>query len=420
MQKQAPSFGRLLTMVLFALSCFGLLLFLWLSFGGPIPLKPQHYRFKVAVPEAVQLGLEADVRIAGVNVGKLRKKELDPAGNRTLATVELEPKYAPIKRDARAILRQKTLLGESFLELTPGTSSAPNLPEGAILPDSQVVPTVQLDEIFNAFDPQTRQAFRTWQQDLATSFRGHGQDFSDVLGNLPSFAESGSNLLRVLNSEEGPLSTQFRQTGNLFATLNRDQGALRNLILNSAKVFRATAQQNEKLAETFKIFPVFLDESKATMAKLRTFSLNTDPLVRDLRPVARDLRPTLRDLRALAPDLKQTFVTLNPLIDVSQTGLPALRQTVRGLKPLLAATSPFLGELNPILSFIQLYQHQTADFIGGATAHGLADKANCCGSEGEVGHYLRQMSPNGIENFGFFPDRDPVNRGNTYLDPLAL
>src|SRR5215217_5228611 len=79
MQKQAPSFARLLTMVLFALSCFGLLLFLWLSFGGPIPLKPQHYRFKVAVPEAVQLGLEADVRIAGVNVGKLRKKELDPA-----------------------------------------------------------------------------------------------------------------------------------------------------------------------------------------------------------------------------------------------------------------------------------------------------------------------------------------------------
>jgi hypothetical protein len=40
MQKQAPSIPRVLVMVLFALSCFGLLLFLWLSFGGPIPLKP--------------------------------------------------------------------------------------------------------------------------------------------------------------------------------------------------------------------------------------------------------------------------------------------------------------------------------------------------------------------------------------------
>ena len=43
MQKQAPTLGRLLTMVLFALSCFGLLLFLWLSFGGPVPLKPVSY-----------------------------------------------------------------------------------------------------------------------------------------------------------------------------------------------------------------------------------------------------------------------------------------------------------------------------------------------------------------------------------------
>ncbi len=80
MQKNAPSLGRILTMVLFALSCFGLLLFLWLSFGGPIPLKPEGYRFKVAFPEAATLAEEADVRIAGVNVGKVKTKELDKGG----------------------------------------------------------------------------------------------------------------------------------------------------------------------------------------------------------------------------------------------------------------------------------------------------------------------------------------------------
>ena len=78
MQKQAPSLGRIGTMVIFALTCFGLLLFLWLSFGGPIPLKPKGYQFKVAFPEATQLGLEADVRVAGVSVGKVRDKQLDP------------------------------------------------------------------------------------------------------------------------------------------------------------------------------------------------------------------------------------------------------------------------------------------------------------------------------------------------------
>ena len=91
MQTSTPSFSRVLVMVVFALSCFGLLLFLWLSFGGPIPLKPKGYRVQVGFPEATQLGLEADVRVAGVSVGKLRKKKLDPNSNRTLVDARDRP-----------------------------------------------------------------------------------------------------------------------------------------------------------------------------------------------------------------------------------------------------------------------------------------------------------------------------------------
>src|SRR3954463_6678566 len=140
MQKQAPTFGRLLTMTLFALSCFGLLLFLWVSFGGPTPLKPRSYRMHVAFPEATQLGLEADVRMAGVTVGKVAKKDIDVAGhpNTTVATLEIEPKYAPIAADTKAILRQKTLLGETYVELTPGTPHTRDIPEGGWLADGRV------------------------------------------------------------------------------------------------------------------------------------------------------------------------------------------------------------------------------------------------------------------------------------------
>src|SRR5258707_15777283 len=96
MQKQAPSFGRILAMVLFALSCFGLLLFLWLSFGGSIPLKPANYRVKVAFPEATQLGLEADVRVAGGAVGKgVAKDPHPPGGNRPGGSIELDRRGAP-------------------------------------------------------------------------------------------------------------------------------------------------------------------------------------------------------------------------------------------------------------------------------------------------------------------------------------
>src|SRR5512144_379613 len=124
MQKSAPSPGRILVMVGFALSCFGLLLFLWLAFGGPTPLKPKGYRFKVSFNEATQLAHEADVRISGVPVGKVKEIQTNKQTGRSDATIELQPQYAPLPADARAILRQKTLLGETYVELTPGSPDA--------------------------------------------------------------------------------------------------------------------------------------------------------------------------------------------------------------------------------------------------------------------------------------------------------
>ena len=78
MQKSAPSLGRILIAVGFALSCFLLLLFLWVSFGGPVPLKPESYRITAYFPEATQLATESDVRIGGVSVGKVKSVDLAP------------------------------------------------------------------------------------------------------------------------------------------------------------------------------------------------------------------------------------------------------------------------------------------------------------------------------------------------------
>ena len=114
MIKQAPSVGRILTMVAFALSCFGILIFLWLSFGGSVPLQPEGYRVNVAFPEATQLAQEAEVRISGVKVGKVRKVEPNEETGLTDAVVEIDSRYAPISKDARAMLRQKTLLGRDL------------------------------------------------------------------------------------------------------------------------------------------------------------------------------------------------------------------------------------------------------------------------------------------------------------------
>jgi len=416
MQKSAPSLARILTMVVFALSCFGLLLFLWLSFGGPIPLKPQGYRVQVAFPEATTLATEADVRVAGVSVGKVRKLAVDGRRNRTVATIELDREFAPLRTDARAILRQKTLLGETYVELTPGRA-ARSLPEGARLADAQVQDTVQLDEIFDSLDPATRASFRTWQQQLAKGIEGRGRDFNDALGTLPGFAADASDVLEVLDSQEGALHRLVKNTGVTFAALTENEQQLRTLITSSKRVFDATASRNDALAESIRIFPTFLDESKATLARLQKFSTDTRPLVQDLRPVARDLKPTLADVRALAPDLAAFFRNLDPVIEASKEGLPAARDTLEGAEPLLAKLHPFLGQLNPMLEYLEASQLQVSDFFSyGAAA--LADTTSSPG--GGVGHYLRQFGPLGAESAAIYPERLKKNRGSTYVGPQHL
>jgi phospholipid/cholesterol/gamma-HCH transport system substrate-binding protein len=402
---------QMAAMVIFAFSCFGLLLFLWLSFGGPIPLKPKGYQFEVAFPEATTLAEQADVRIAGVSVGKVVKKVRDPKGGRTLATIQMERQYAPIHRDARAMLRQKTLLGETYVALTPGTKGTPDLPEREKLPRQAVDETVELDEVLDIFPKETREAFRRWQANGADAIEGRDRDLNDALGNLSPFSESGADLLTVLDRRREALRDLVKNTGVVFEALTRDEDQLRAFIADTSKWFQATASEKVALADSIKIFPTFLRESRSTLRRLETFAVDTKPLVDDLGPVARDLQPTLRDLGDAAPDMQRAFTALPSLIDASETGLPALSRILRGLEPVLAATGPMLNQLNPMLEWLQLQSFHVSDFIAvpGATLNGRRFRTNQNG----LGSVLPQLITTGSQSM-ISPTRTSDNRGNAY------
>src|SRR3954451_23684404 len=195
MQKQAPTFTQIATMAVFALSCFGLLLFLWLSFGGTVPLQPKGYRFNADFPSAVQLSEQADVRISGVNVGKVVK--LVKQTGRTRATIQLDGEYAPLPADSQAILRSKTLLGETYVALSPGNKHGPKIADGGQLPQRNVHAQVELDEVLRAFDPKTRKAMHHWLSGMPSPSRMLWIGLSDVLGNLSRTPEIGADLLSV-------------------------------------------------------------------------------------------------------------------------------------------------------------------------------------------------------------------------------
>src|SRR4051812_14196748 len=398
-------------MVIFALSCFGLLLFLWLAFGGPVPLKPKGYRITTSFPEATTLALEADVRISGVPVGKVKQIEPDKRTGLSDVTIELQSRYAPLRSDARAILRQKTLLGETYVELTPGTRRAAPIKENGRLASSQVSKTVELDEILRTFDKPTREAFQEWMGSQAQAIGTHGRDVNDALGNLGPFADDAAQLADILNRHESAVTQLISNTGVVFEALTERDGQLRSLIQNANKVFATTAAADKQLQQSFVALPTFERESRTTLTRLSAFADNANPLVTQLRPAARELSPTLVDLKAISPDLRNLFENLNPLIDASKAGFPAAQRVLHDLRPLVAQLDPAFRQLTPIFDFLGNYKAELTAFFANTVA---ATQAKDPGSKL---HYLRTMNPLNLENLAVYPRRLGTNRTNAYAKP---
>ncbi|HEY6778677.1 MAG TPA: MlaD family protein [Thermoleophilaceae bacterium] len=416
MIKEAPSFGRIFAMVAFALSCFGILVFLWLNFGGSVPLQPQGYRVKVSIPEATQLSKEADVRISGVPVGRVKNLEPNEQTGLTDTEIEIDSRYAPIPKDTRAILRQKTLLGETYMELSPGDKRSGMLADGGTLPTAQVAETVELDEILRTLDPVTRRRFITWFDQAGRAARGNAEEINDALGLLTPFAEETDDVLRVLRGQSDATRRLVRDTGAVFEALSERDDQLRQLISNSNRVWEAVASRDAQLADTFRVFPTFLRESRATTTRLTSFAEDANPLISQLRPAARQISPTLIDLDKLAPDLRGFFKDLGPLVRVSRRGLPATEQVLDDTRPLLARLDPWLRQLTPIVDYLGLYKREVAAFFANDVAatqrhidRGLAS--------GDQIHVLRLSNPLNPEMMAGYPNRLSTSRSNPYTEP---
>jgi phospholipid/cholesterol/gamma-HCH transport system substrate-binding protein len=418
--RRVPGALQLVAIAGFMLSCVATLIFLWTSFGGPLPLRAKGYQFKVVFPEAINLVSAGDVRSAGVKIGNVVATERYTGGNSTLATLEIASKYVPVRRDARFVLRQKTLLGETYVEMTFGTARAPAVREGATLRGrANVEDTTQLDEILDTFDPYTRASFRTWQQELGRGIGRRGPDLNAVLGNLPGLVHEAGDLVALLDAQSGALRRLVRNGGAAFEALSRNDRQLRALVSNQDAVFSAIARERESFARIWQVAPTFLEESRLTLRRLQRFARTTDPFVVRMRPALEKLRPTLADLGALSPDLRRLFSNLDPYINRAQRSLPATREILAALRPTFGALAPFLGEFNPLIAWLSEHQHQLTDTLGNFGSVAAAKGFPSMDPE-STGHVVRQFSPTGADVQSLHLTRLPTNRGNAYLRPLAF
>jgi virulence factor Mce-like protein len=420
MNKQAPSPARVFTMLAFAGSCIGLLIFLWISFGGATPFAPEGYRVNAEFNQAILLGAQSDVRISGISVGKVVDVGLDKRTGLAKATIQIDAPYAPLPANTKAILRAKSLLGETYVQLTPGNRDGSHIPDGGTIPQTSIAPTVQLDQILSTFDPQTRRAFQVWMQQQGIALTGRGQQLNAAIAQLFPFATNVDRVLAVLHRQGAATSTFLHDTGQVFSALSASPSELQSFIRNANATFAATAAQNVALANTIRAFPPFLIQTRATLNRVTQFAQVTKPLIDEFRPAAVQLSPALQKTVILAPELLNLMVSLGPhpqpgLIAASKTGIPALEKFLNQSVPWLARAKPYLGGLIPVIQYVNTYRREVASFFANSTASTQATALNPTNTSAP--HYARISNPINPELLAPYQGRLESNRGNPYMAP---
>jgi ABC-type transporter Mla subunit MlaD len=378
----------------------------------------------VAFPRALALAEQSNVRISGVDIGHVVALKPGKDG-RTHATIEVAGRYAPLRSDMHAMLRQKTLLGETYIQLIPQTahgsaSTASFLPDKGQLPNSQVEPAVTLDGLLEAFDPKTRRDFQVWQQALAEGINGRGEQINASLATLEPFVESANRLVGVLASQEGAVRALVHNTGVVFDALAGRDHQLEALIVSAERTFHAAAEGSQAWAGAFRALPTFERNSRVALKELDTFAADASPFLDQFRPAERALTPLLTAVKPFAPEFNGFLTSLGPLTKAAKRGLPDTKKFLDLTVPQLENFRPVLHNLDPFLQYLGEYVPELQAFFANFTASTQAHGLNANVPNAPPQHYLRVMNVLSPESLAIFPQRVGSDRANPYFKPGAF
>jgi phospholipid/cholesterol/gamma-HCH transport system substrate-binding protein len=417
---QRLTFGRIAAVVGFALSCFVLLLYLWLRSGGGIPLAPEGYRVHLLMPQTKGLGPHSDVRVSGVTVGHVvRIQAAKPVRlGRADVLIDIDARYVPLRRDARAMLRLKSIIGEAYVALSLGSPRAPPLPDGGTIGGRNAVRTVEADEIFEGYDARTRQALREWMQSQGPGLARHGADLNAALASLEPWMLDADRLLAIVEQQGGDVQALLRDGGTIAEGLADREQALQLLARSGDRAFNATGRQGSALAAAFRELPSFESEARVTVERLTAMARAHTGDVTELTRRVAPLSPALEQLSADAPDLASIVSATPGLGRAGESGLPALDRVLDAAPPLLEDLDPFLRSLNPALRYVSSGRSELMTLLANLAAS--TQTATATRASRAPVHYLRAMPVLEPSALGPLSEPPGAHRANAYPDPAEL
>jgi phospholipid/cholesterol/gamma-HCH transport system substrate-binding protein len=306
----------------------------YLAFAKQIPFVAHHYQLKAVFQNASNLGLGSPVRIAGVDVGTVEKVSSyrDANGSATgaaLVTMSLAGEGLPIHRDATLKIRPKLFLeGNFFVQLSPGSPSAPTVHSGGTIPITQTSAPVQIDQVLSSLQADTRANLQTLLKGYGDALNGKplpGEDSTQVpsvrgltaaqalnrsLDYSPQ-ALRGTALVNegLMGEDPHDLSKLVAGTQRVAAALDSNEGVLQDFITNFNRTMAAFAAQQNNLQTSIHLLGPTLTKAHSTLVHLNQSFPPTRAWAREILPGVRETPATID---ASFPWIAQTRQLVSP------------------------------------------------------------------------------------------------------------
>jgi phospholipid/cholesterol/gamma-HCH transport system substrate-binding protein len=334
---------------------FSALAFAFVSHKG---LPGRDYRYVTAAFERVPPGMRtgSEVRVQGQRVGQVHTISFEDGE----ARVELQlPGGLDVHRDASVRIRSRSLLGQKYVQIDPGTTAAGPL-TGVIARD-RTDTVVDIVDVVDTLDAPTRQALQSAASELGAGFGGRGKDLNDLIAASPDLLADTATNGRTLTAEETRLVAFLIASERLSERFRGREADLERLNDQMARTLAAVAVDDGKpLAGAVHRLPGTLDDLTPAMRDLGAAAAALGPAVTDLAPGAAALGAVTPDLRALfrealAPMRKvpgvneQTVPALSSLattFDDARPLAPALRRAITSSATQLELFAPYAADLD--------------------------------------------------------------------------
>ena len=301
--------------------------------------------------DAAGLRSQFFVRIDGVDVGHVTSVTVSPQYT-AIVTMHIDASALPIGANATATIRPDSFFGEHYVAIDPGNTEDP-APTGMMIPLKRTSTTTELDQVFDAFDPQTRLALGVFLSETGEMLVGRGHDLASTLAMLPGTLSQAQTLISNLGADNRAIGDLVDRSNEIVGVIAPQRAALGRLVDNAAAVLAATARRNQDLEATIADAPQAISRLRTSLGDLESAAAQLGPAASGLRTTAAPLTGVLDDLPAFADAAKPALGALRsaaPLLtELAQSAAPVvarLQRPTRDLATFSKALAPVSGGLN--------------------------------------------------------------------------